>query len=239
MKRLLDLFRRKRPAPPPPPPPSPDVFFDFTTLTALPPEWKASDWTAPGGNPYHAGVFKLSHVVVNFQGLGLKLIQRPRIGGGFISEGAEVTFARELGYGTYTWVARATFPSVSGSVMGLFNYRSASETEIDIEVEGNERRNLLQFTTWKGESQPSQESSYAPPVLPSDEFYTLTYKWSPGRCEFLVNGTLRATHTTVVPSLTACPMMNHWGTHNQNWGGLATPDVERWVWIRSFRFTPL
>jgi beta-glucanase (GH16 family) len=208
-------------------------------LTSWPAEWKISDWTAPGGNAQHAGVFKSSHVVRNFHGLGLKLVQRKRIGGGFISEGAEVTFARELGYGTYTWVARATFPAVSGSVMGLFNYRTGSETEIDIEVEGGERRNLLQFTTWKGENLPNEHRVYAPPILPSDEFYALAYRWLPDRCEFYVNGSHADTHIEVVPSRTACPMMNHWGTHNANWGGLATPDVERWVWVKSFRFTPL
>jgi hypothetical protein len=245
VKRLLErLFRKKQPPapppPPPPPPPSGAVTYDFTELATLPADWKVSTWTAPGGNPQHSGLFKAANVTLSPEGLRLKLTQRKLFNGTIASEGGEVTLMRELGHGTYTWVAKATSPCVSGSVMGLFNYRTGSETEIDIEVEGElQRSSLFQFTTWKGESQPNEHHTYWPPVKPSDAFHELTFKWYPDKCEFLIDGVLRAIHLKVVPTLSACPMMNHWGTHNPNWGGLATLDVERFVIIRSFSFTPL
>ena len=124
--------------------------------------------------------------------------------------------------------------------MGLFNYRAGSETEIDIEVEGEPQRAMLfQFTTWKGENLPNEHHTYWPAIRPSDTFHTLSFKWYPDKCEFYVDDVLQAIHLKVVPSLPAKPMINHWGTHNSNWGGLATLDVERSIIVRSFSFTPL
>jgi len=32
--------------------------------------------------------------------------------------------------------------------------------------------------------------------------------------------------------------INHWGTHNVGWGGLATPNVNRYMFVKSVSFTP-
>jgi len=49
---------------------------------------------------------------------------------------------------------------------------------------------------------------------------------------------LQAVHTTDVPSASSTFMINHWGTDNLFWGGLATPDVDRYFYVDWVRFTP-
>jgi beta-glucanase (GH16 family) len=71
------------------------------------------------------------------------------------------------------------------------------------------------------------------------DFHKYAFIWSPGKIEFYRDDILVATHTKVVPSEPAPFLFNHWGTNNVNWGGLATPGVERSMWVKSFKFTPL
>lgn len=61
----------------------------------------------------------------------------------------------------------------------------------------------------------------------------------PNKIEFRRDGVLVATHTKVVPSQKARVMMNHWGTDSQDWGGTATLNTSRYMWIKSFKYTPL
>ncbi|HET7712311.1 MAG TPA: hypothetical protein VFL80_10320 [Thermoanaerobaculia bacterium] len=49
---------------------------------------------------------------------------------------------------------------------------------------------------------------------------------------------LRSTHTGAVPQDPAYVIMNHWGTHNQSFGGPATPNVARYLYVDWFQFTP-
>jgi hypothetical protein len=45
-------------------------------------------------------------------------------------------------------------------------------------------------------------------------------------------------HTGVVPQTPAFAMINHWGTNSTGWGGLATPNITRYMFVRSFSFVP-
>ena len=50
---------------------------------------------------------------------------------------------------------------------------------------------------------------------------------------------LVSTHTGVVPQTPAFAMINHWGTNSTGWGGLATTNITRYMFVRSFSFIPL
>lgn len=256
MKKLLEwlkkLFGKKPtpvPAPAPTPTPAPTFVADFSSGKIDPAVWTVSTWTAPGGNPIHKGRFDAKHAFVQDDVLCLMLTQSKDSSGVVESVGAELASVKQFSYGTYEWVVRASSTAstptqsgspVSGSITGCFVYRSQAETEIDVEVEGNERHHLTQYTSWVGESKPNQST----PIMPSsgkphERFFKYAFKWLPGKIEFYRDGVLVATHTQVVPVLPAAVMINHWGTNNANWGGLATPGTTRYMWVKSFSYTPL
>jgi beta-glucanase (GH16 family) len=168
---------------------------------------------------------------------------------GISSKGGEIATIEKFGYGTYEYSVRASSTAatsdaigtpVSGSITGCFNYLTASATEIDIEVEGNERNRTTQLTTWINEAKPNEHTDVSPTgALPHEAFFDYKFVWTPGKIQFYRNNVLIGTHTKVVPTEPAPFMFNHWGTNNVNWGGLATPDVTRYMWVKNFRFTPL
>lgn len=244
----MNLFRKK---PPVTPVPSPTFVADFSSGKIDPAVWTVSTWTAPGANATHKGSFSAQHAYVQNGTLCLKLTQTKTPAGTFESVGGELATLRQFSYGTFEWVARASStadtPSgvgdpVSGSVTGCFVYKDQATTEIDFEVEGNERHELTQLTSWIHESKPNQHINVAPPlsgILPHEKFFTYKFKWTPGKIEFYRDGVLIGTHTTVVPTLTAPAMINHWGTNAADWGGLATAGTTRYMWVKSFKYTPL
>ena len=63
--------------------------------------------------------------------------------------------------------------------------------------------------------------------------------WTPTSIKFYVDGVLVSTHTGVVPQTPAFAMINHWGTNSTGWGGLATTNITRYMFVRSFSFIPL
>jgi beta-glucanase (GH16 family) len=226
-------------------------------MTSLDPKvWTISTWTSPGRNATHIGTWSAKNVSFGDRGLCLALNQTRLSDGTFTSTGAEVVSNGFMGYGTYEWEMMASKDvsgtPVSGSITGLFIYRDQATTEIDFEMEGNERHRLTQCTSWVHESQPNEQSKITPPAdadlatstfshsrLPHQRFFKYRFVWSPGRIEYYRDGVLIATHTKVVPALEAQVMMNHWGTNDPNWGGKATPDVIRFMYIKSFSFAPI
>lgn len=62
--------------------------------------------------------------------------------------------------------------------------------------------------------------------------------WTATYIEYYVNGQLKRRHTDVIPT-TPCPaFINHWGTDNTNFGGVATPGTDRYMYVSYFRFIP-
>jgi beta-glucanase (GH16 family) len=263
MKKLLEwikgLFGKKKPPTPAPTPvpapvPAPTFVADFTSGKIDPAVWRVSTWTAPGNNDSNTGRFSAEHAFVENGVLCLALTQTKQPDGKILSLGAELATLKEFSYGTYEFVARASSTAgtpnqagmpVSGSITGCFVYRDLAATELDVEVEGNERSSLTQFTTWVGESNPNQTTAVQPLILgaggwmPHEGFFKYTIKWMPNKVEFYRDDVLVATHTMVVPSLPGKVMLNHWGTDNANWGGLATVNTTRYMWVKSFKYTPL
>lgn len=64
------------------------------------------------------------------------------------------------------------------------------------------------------------------------------FVWRPSGITYFINNKQVAEHTSVVPSA-ACPVyINHWGTDNEDFGGAATPGIDRYLFVSYFRFTP-
>lgn len=53
----------------------------------------------------------------------------------------------------------------------------------------------------------------------------------------VVDGVLRGTRLTNVPTTSAYPMINFWGTNSMSWGGLATAGT-RQLKVTNFQFMP-
>jgi len=269
LKRLLDklLGRNKAPAPIPAPAPAPipapapaplppvvvkepTFVEDFSSGKLDPAKWVVSTWTAPGGSATHKGTFLAKNVSIVDGILCLKLNQAA-MSYGVSSKGAEIATVDSFQYGTFEWVARASSTAttadgpgtpVSGSITGCFIYLDGAKTEIDFEVEGGIRNRATQLTSWVGESNPNEHTDVAPASnddLPHQGFHSYKFVWMPGKIEFYRDNALIGTHTKVVPTEAAKVMINHWGTDNEDWGGKATIAVERTMWVKSFKYTPL
>jgi len=223
---------------PPAAPKQPTFVEDFSNLD----RWTVSFWEAPGG-----GKFIKANAVISNGMLCLKL-QQTKTDAGIASVGGEVATKEKFGYGTYEFEVKASSTAksptevgspVSGTITGCFNYAKDSITEIDMEVEGGSRSGLAQFTSWKLASNPNESVKVPTTPAPHVEFKKYKFVWTPQGTTFYINGVEVCKHTKVVPSELAPFMFNHWGTNSVDWGGTATPDVERYMWVKSFSFTPL
>lgn len=204
--------------------------------------WKVSTWTAPRHSLINAASFSASNVEVVNGVLRLKLTQTRNADGSISSIGGELMSIKKFGYGTYTLVMKSSADknneAVSGSITGAGLYLSISETEIDIEMEGYwPRANLTQLATWVDET--TVQKTLVAKDLPYKDFHTYKIVWAPAAIQFFVDESLIATHKNVVPKAAASFLLNHWGTNDSSWGGMATPNVDRYVYIKSFTFTQL
>jgi endo-1,3-1,4-beta-glycanase ExoK len=235
-RKLLERLMGRRKPPAPPPPTSGTTFSDnFASLG----NWTVSTWTAPQG-----GRFQADRVNINQGMLCLILTQTQNADGTWNSIGGEVACKTLMGFGTYEMEVRASSTAatptalgnpVSGSITGIFNYVNDSQTEIDFEVEGNSRYNLIQVTNWK--TTAAQQSTQIPMnPTPEKGFHKYRWIWSSTKIDFYVDGLLVATHTQNIPVTPAYMMFNHWGTTGPNWGGPAQAGT-RYVWVKNFSFT--
>jgi beta-glucanase (GH16 family) len=234
-------------APVPAPAGTPTFVDNFATLD--PNKWIVSTWAAPGKNAVNNGSFSASNATIVNGMLCLKLTQT-QSGAVINSVGGEIATKQSFGYGTYEFVVRASSTAsapdalgtpVSGSITGCFDYLAGSATEIDTEIEGGVRSALTQFTSWISDSKPNQTQQVSPAngVTPEQAFFTYKFVWSPGKIVFYRNDVVVATFTNVVPTQPAPFLFNHWGTNDPNWGGVATPGVDRYMWVKKFSYTPL
>lgn len=233
---------------------TPDFYEDFSQPLD-PAKWMVSNWQAPGNDDNHASVSRDDNVRVEGGYLVLELNQYsmdvstvdPALTlTNTFSIGGEVRTIDSFGYGIYSMRVRASSTSptptgigsaVSGSITGIFNWITDSETEIDIEVEGV-RPEQTQTTTWNNVNNPNEHQDF---VLsgpqPHEVFYEYTIDWEPTRVRFYRDGVLFSTHTAVVPSDPAPFFFNHWGTDSEWWGGYPTANTPRYVYVDWFSFT--
>jgi endo-1,3-1,4-beta-glycanase ExoK len=233
------------PTPEPEPMPEPTFIENFTgTLD----NWQVSDWVAPGTNTTHEGVFETDRVQLVDGYCVLRLDQTEIAPGQFRSFGGELRTKETFGFGTYRMRVRAASDSadptvpgnnISGTITGIFNWVNRSETEIDIEFEGD-KPEMTQLTTWIGEDMPNEHTR---PVLPGpyghEQFYDYTIVWRPDSVTYYRDGVEIAKHTKVIPQRPAPFFFNLWGTNTEWWGGFAETETTRYMIVDWFSFTPL
>lgn len=230
-----------------------EVFLEDFSAPLDVKRWSISQGQAPHHSGTNKASFRPDHVSIVDGVLRIKLVQFTDDKGVVNSIGGEIKTIALFGYGTYEFELKASSDgernfvpgvAVSGSITGAASYRTRSETEIDVEVEGvANKKHLTHTSTWTDENQPSQITSIPPTsrysLEPHQQFYKYRYVWSPGKVVFYRNNKLISTHSAVIPSKPAHFLFNHWGTHSQAWGGLATPGITRYIFVRRFSFTPL
>ena len=219
------------------------TFFDnFSSGSLDTSKWIPSNWGAPGG-----GTFVPAYLDFSTGMLRIKVTQTYNSSGGIVSVGGELQSKETLGFGTYEWVIRASSTSstptgsgvaVSGQISSGFIFVNNSQTEIDSpEIEG-QNPGTLWWTTWAGLTTKQSTSTQAA-FAPEASFHSYKCVWTPTSINFYVDGVLVSTHTGVVPQTPAFAMINHWGTNSTGWGGLATTNITRYMFVRSFSFIPL
>ena len=215
-------------------------YDDFSKGSLDTSKWIPSNWGAPGG-----GTFVPSYLDFSSGMLRIKVTQTSS-GGGVASVGGELQSKTAFGFGTYEWVMRASSTSstpngsgytVSGQISSGFIYVNNSQTEIDSpEIEG-QNPGTLWWTSWITVNTKQYTSTQAP-FAPENGFHSYKCVWTSTSIKFYVDGVLVSTHTGVVPQTPAYAMINHWGTNSTGWGGLATPNITRYMFVRSFSFVP-
>ena len=216
-------------------------YDDFSKGSLDTSKWIPSNWGAPGG-----GTFVPSYLDFSSGMLRIKVTQTYNSSGGIASVGGELQSKNALGFGTYEWVMRASSTSstpngsgytVSGQISSGFIYVNNSQTEIDSpEIEG-QNPGTLWWTSWISVNTKQYTSTQAP-FAPENGFHSYKCVWTSTSIKFYVDGVLVSTHTGVVPQTPAYAMINHWGTNSTSWGGLATPNITRYMFVRSFSFVP-
>jgi len=235
---LWNKMKHKKPTPTPVPVPVDNTkVWDFTK--GLSTDWRLSDWVASGNTRYTPSYVKY------IPGVGLQLrLTQTLLNGVLSSVGAELSTFELCGFGTYEFVLRASSSSptadgpgsaVSGSVTGAFSYIDQHLTEIDFETLGD-KPGVVYYTTWIG---PTTNQSTSSPVPGIEEgFHTYKFIWSKDKIDFYVDNVLQQSHTQLVPTIPAPIFLNHWGTGDPAWGGLATPGADRFVYVKSVSYKP-
>jgi beta-glucanase (GH16 family) len=168
------------------------------------------------------------------------------------STGAELTTKLGFGYGTYVFSMRAgsTSPTYSGSgttesgqISSTFIIYNpppsyASITEIDApEIEGlSARSNDIEWEVWKNSVSTDPTPEYNVLANPEAEFHRYKFVWTPASITFYIDGVLKATCKSGIPTATAVIDINFYGTNDLRWGGLATVGVTRYMYVNSVKF---
>lgn len=212
--------------------------------------WTISEWEAPGKTPNHTGNFSRDNVTIVDGYLRLQLSQSRDARGKYTSSGGEISTVQNFGYGDYEFRMRAGTTSltpngpgkvVRGAVSAAFVYAPNAITEIDIEFESNERRNATHVLSWIGQNYKRDKEHtqlMLPGPGPADRFYTYRIEWRPGMITYFRDGKQIARHTKKIPSTSGKMLFNHWGSHNEWWGGWASPGETRYAYVDYFEFTP-
>ncbi len=221
--------------------------------------WKVADNKALEGSivDEHQGYFLKKNVWISNGYLILRLTQEEGVVGsnpnGVISKGGEIESLNKYSYGTYQWRMRMSSSSkdpkiagktVPGQISAGFNFINDSQTEIDFEVEG-QYPDQLEMTTWKNPDTtkfPTADDriyTFKQIAGLGAEFHTYKYIWEPKRVRYYVNNILVADHKEHIPDAPAHFMANHWGTDNENFGGNATLNAQRYMLIDWVSYTQL
>lgn len=228
-----------------------EPFYEDFSAPLDPKRWITSSWVAPRSDATNHSTFSAENAVLHDGLLVLKLTQKQNDDGSVTSVGGEVKTVAKFGYGVYEFELRSSSTSpdpvkpggaISGSITGTGPFVNSSETEIDVEMEGlHERADLVQTTTWVHENKPHETRKVLPQKAedaPYLAFHRYKISWTRKSVAFYQDDRLIAVHSKIVPATPAHFIFNHWGTNSLNWGGLATPGVDRYMYVKSFKYTP-
>ncbi|ACO47559.2 glycoside hydrolase family 16 protein [Deinococcus deserti] len=197
--------------------------------------WKPF-WAKDGLN----GTWNPANVTVSGGYLVMKLDVTP----GLVASAAELATHAKYGYGRYEARLRAASSSanpavrghgVSGNITAFFNFVNDSQTEIDHEIEGQNRT-----TDWIGTWQTTNRHDYGTGGTGTDlsqDFHTYRWDWAPTKVDFYIDGVLKRTITSVVPATEAHLMFNLWPTNSTLWGGKSTAGTQ-YMLVDYVSFTP-
>lgn len=228
--------------------PTPTFTDDFSLGHLDTSKWIPSDWGAPGNIPgVHKGTFSPSALDFSHGCLRIKVSQVKNSDGSVSSQGGELQSKQTFGFGTYEWIFRASSTSatpqgsgtpVTGQISSGFIFQQdKGYTEIDCpEIQGDEPNKLSWSTYLTADNERNKMTDF---VSPEAGFHSYKTVWAPDKVSFYVDGVLVIGFGSPAPPQNpAYAMINHWGTNSTGWGGMATPGVDRYMFVKSFSFTP-
>jgi beta-glucanase (GH16 family) len=251
---ITDAVSTPQPAPTPTEPPdeltnTPTFEDNFNEGVLNKSKWAVSNYET---NDYAGGGsnVRFSPDNIDLSGGSLRLeLRQPTPG---TSTGAEITSLLRFGYGTYQFSMRAgsTSPSSSGTgttesgqISSTFIIHNPpptydSVTEIDApEIEGlSARHDDIEWTVWKNSNATDPTPEYKVLTNPEDAFHVYKFVWSATSIKFYIDGVLKSTCTSGIPTVAAVIDINFYGTNDTLWGGLATVGVTRYMYINSVKF---
>lgn len=234
------------------------AWVDYFNKGALDPtRWTVANGAAPGYIAgYHRGYYDPAHVSLASGMLSMLLTQTTGTvdgnSAGVISRGAMIYTNFVCGYGMYEWTMRMSSTAdsppaygepVSGSVSAGFIYVNNSQTEIDFEFSGMDP-DTLWLVNWLNPNprqDPTEANETYTGIYPFDStgvFHNYKFVWSKGKISYYIDGVKKADHTNNVPTAPAYFMINTWGTDSANWGGTATLDTPRYIYVSKAAYTP-
>ena len=209
--------------------------------------YKSPD-SAPGENN---GVYVASAIDFT-QGMLRIAVRQYVTANGIESLGGAILSKELFGFGTYAFEMRMSTlsptpqgdgASSSGAVSSGFIYYNKSESEVDLEFLGNE--NAMWVSSWRN---PDPKHDPTPLYKTSDkmlernlatQFRRYVLVWTSTTVDVFIDGVRVAHQTQHVPQNPAHIILQHRGTNNNKWGGVAAVGVERYFYVRSVKFTPL
>jgi len=183
--------------------------------------------------------------------LCIKVTQQKGGPDSILSYGAAIISKERFGFGTYEFGMRMSSTSAtpdglgtakSGAISSGFVFYNKSESEIDLEFLGNE--NAIWITNWQNANPKNaptggvkQTDKIANQSLATG-FHDYTLVWTSTSVKVYIDGTLVASHGEHIPQSPAYIVLQHRGTNSNEWGGIATAGVTRYMYVKSVRFTP-
>ena len=186
---------------------------DFTNVTSLPSSLRADTYEVGGGAMPYSHLFEKHNVVVN-KGDSLSLLipggqhQNP------LSTAQIVTAYDDILYGSVRTVAKAS--AVPGSCHGFFFYLNDNQ-ETDIEILTSDT-SVVHFTdqSVKVGGQSTTTTANSPTTITS-AYHEYRLDWVPGKTMYYIDGVLKKTITTNVPSKAGSWLWNNWSSGGDGW----------------------
>ncbi|KZP17208.1 glycoside hydrolase family 16 protein [Athelia psychrophila] len=157
---------------------------------------------------------------------------------GGTTNSAEVVFDKTFLYGNIT--TRAQISTVPGTCAGFFFYKD-DNNEQDIELLSSYVTTgyktivppgieLTNQAATVGGTETNSAVGYG--FDPTAAFHDYTIVWTPGLTEYYVDGQIKASYTTNVPSVASSFILNNWSSGDPNWSA-GPPTADNIVRIQS------